>query len=45
MLKAMSGLLVEVDEYKNDVHCLGIVFLYISVPEIKLLAINELIFS
>jgi hypothetical protein len=29
MLDAIDGLEVEVDEYKNDVHCLGIVFLYI----------------
>jgi hypothetical protein len=29
MLKALNGLTIEVDEYKNDIHCLGIVFLYI----------------
>ena len=30
----------QVDLYKNDVHSMGIVFLYIQVPEIKIKDIN-----
>jgi hypothetical protein len=41
MLDAIDGLDVKVDEYKNDVHCLGIVFIYIQLPGIKIEGINE----
>jgi hypothetical protein len=32
--------LEEIDLYKNDVHSMGIVFLYIEVPEITIREIN-----
>jgi hypothetical protein len=36
---------IEIDEYKNDIYSLGIVFLYIQVPEVKIKSINELIMA
>jgi hypothetical protein len=36
---------IEIDEYKNDIYSLGIVFLYIQVPGIKIKGINEIIMA
>jgi serine/threonine protein kinase len=36
---------IDIDEYKNDIHSLGIVFLYIQEPGIKIKGINELIMA
>jgi hypothetical protein len=34
MLDVLDDVPTIVNEYKNDIHCLGIVFLYIQIPNI-----------